>query len=129
MKPLTDTQKTNLEALCKELETTTKPQGTHCLKDKDGKYCCLGIGAEKMGNTLVEEKGREGDSLFDGCVCELPPKAQEYYGLDDLGRIPGHVAVILEGRPARSLAALNDMGMPFPQIAKVIRKHWLGQHP
>lgn len=98
-------------------------QGDGYLKDKDGKFCCLGvlcdIYAEKMGLEWEMDDSFDSAYRFIDQQAYLPKKVQEWAGLEHLGGV-----VLGEDKDGDDvdLTHLNDGGRKFYQIARIIEE-------
>lgn len=96
-------------------------QTTECLKDSTG-YCCLGVLCDISG--LGEWEG----NLYIGADVDLPQSVQREYDLYPDGwhfpktTVEKYTSIDLgsEPRDGYSLAALNDAGMTFGEIANML---------
>ena len=102
-------------------------QGTGCLREGD-KYCILGVLCDlyvKQVHEVEWDAGKERFSLY-GNGSSLPDQVSRWAGLGD-NRLPRNPYVdikregLLEGR--QPLAALNDEGWSFEEIADLIEEH------
>lgn len=127
---LTPTVDEIVELWCDDLENGNHLQDRGLLCDitnpEKPKYCCLGRLSElaiQNGVQIKKEEIRDnpeinGESyvLYNGRSAVLPQAVKNWaHFKTDNG--------LLGDQFARSLAGLNDEGMPFPEIAKLIRKH------
>lgn len=92
-----------------------------CLKDR---YCCLGVACAIAGvsEPSVNDKGLvswEGDHI-------LPPnKIVDHYGMYSwAGNRRDLVKIVIDGVSYDHLAAANDMGCTFAQIADYVEQNW-----
>lgn len=107
------------------LESGDYEQGVSLLAYEDGesmKYCCLGVLCElaveagvaikrKVGNTVTY-----GDNEYDAT---LPPVVMFWAGIEqEEGQFTDRLG------DNKYLAALNDDGMPFTEIAGIIRERF-----
>jgi hypothetical protein len=109
-------------------------QGKSCLNNGQGGFCCLGvltdIYAKEHGLEweFIEDEGKPG---FDGEVYLTPLDVQAWSGIDTnvpylpfaeranfIGKDPEPIP---EADISTSIAALNDEGITFPQIADLIK--------
>lgn len=106
------------------LESGKYEQGTGYLC-KDGKYCCLGVLCELAvaegittregdvpvggGTSTAVEYGRTGETAF------MPREVMEWAGVKQPNGVLGLNGI--------SLVDLNDYGMPFSGIAKILRNN------
>lgn len=137
---LTKKQRTNMLRLVKALESGAYAQTTNTLI-KQGKnfdrFCCLGVACNIYALdhnkewTFVEAagfpKGTKIGLFFK--QEELPPKSVvKYFGFDgNEGELPVMLQYKIKGkiRESSNLIGLNDHGVSFKKIAKVIRKYYL----
>ena len=114
---------------CTALESKKYPQATGGLRSDTG-FCCLGVlgdlavkaGVAKWEGEILRSGGTLSASYFPKALlnwaCSKIP--EDLSLIDDTGwPVPGQIGVRQVG-----LAELNDSGMPFPEIAEVIRKHF-----
>lgn len=99
----------------KALESGEYKQGIHLLRNR-GKWCCLGVlcnmHAQEHPEIAATQK-RKGFYLGESTV--LPKEVMVWAGMNsDIGYID-HGEI---------LANMNDSGVTFQEIAKVIRKNW-----
>jgi hypothetical protein len=107
-------------------------QGRNCLNDGFGGFCCLGVLSDlyaKEQNFKWGDDGR-GNFCLDGEIYTTPKTVQAWSGLKvDVPYLPfasrdnvpyGDSTHIMEG-DSTSIAALNDEGISFPQIADLIK--------
>lgn len=93
-------------------------QGKDVLKTKDNKFCCLGVLCDlhaKEFNKQWEEGGsviRHFDYLGNGYL--LPEEVVKWAELEYKS------PYVLENNRHTTLSGLNDLGMPFASIAKLI---------
>lgn len=83
---------------------------------KNGKHCCLGVACELYQKEVGDLEVRADESgivFYNGQQHSLPTKVREWLGLVHRGGTFGE-----EG----SLIRLNDSGISFKEIAKVIRE-------
>jgi hypothetical protein len=94
-------------------------QGTEALHPNGHSYCCLGVLCDLY--RVEQGKGEWVDSLFacgpgDYETAVLPEMVKSWAGMrTSTGSIAG---------TEDELAALNDEGMEFPQLADLIEKKW-----
>lgn len=96
---------------------------------KDDNHCCLGV-LSKIQGRLTYHDGKE--SYVDELLYEfgLGSSNPVHAVLKRMGQFPSGVAVILHDlMNIRSLAALNDYGLTFNQIADVIEQVWSNAEP
>ena len=127
---LTEAQERWLTAL--ESGSYEKAHGTLRVDDR---FCCLGVACDLYDSSRWKTHrkllGYQGADVFRGET--LPPDVSEYYGIiGEAGDIhqhalePGDVSAIagrtgMAGRDM-TLAAMNDGGYTFREIAAIIRK-------
>jgi hypothetical protein len=127
-----------VESWIEALESGKYEKGTGALRANDGCFCCLGVACDVSGMGRWEQVewgcsvyaiGRERDDA------ELPNQLRDHLGLETAdgafdvnGLSPDLKSEIeaagceFETKPVDvSLLGLNDAGVPFPLIAKVIR--------
>jgi len=146
MEMVTAEQRAHLEALATALESGTYQQASGALRKGDC-FCCLGVACHVMDADAWERPHSTFDTdawRFPNPVnwhpqrtttTELPEKAQAFYGLNSVGsfvfeRLPQQLReqLAFESRVPEmptTLMGLNDAGVPFSTIAKVIRAVWL----
>lgn len=98
------------------LESGEYKQGTWQLR-KGNKFCCLAVLCNLHAQDHPEIAAKQKlKSAYMGEVVALPAEVCEWAGMKSpIGGI----------RNDESLANMNDVqGLTFPEIAKVIRKHW-----
>lgn len=93
-------------------------QGRGMLHDTEvDAYCCLGVLCDLAAESGVpvkrEVSGYRRFELFDGLDAVLPPSVKHWAGLDRHSPRVGHI----------SLAARNDGGSTFSEIADLIEEH------
>lgn len=103
------------ELWIKALESGEYKQGKGYLQQSNGKFCCLGVACDLANKTGV----RKVEIVVDDNTC-LPLKMQNFLGISGIGDFSK--TVVYKGNGWESLAGLNDDGMTFKQIAKVIRR-------
>jgi hypothetical protein len=99
----------------KALESGEYSQGIHRLRSSD-KWCCLGVlcnlHAQEHPEIAATQKLKW---VYLGESTVLPKEVMVWSGMDsDIGSISY----------GENLAKMNDSGMTFQEISKVIRKHW-----
>ena len=113
------------ELWCTALESKEYPQAAGGLRSDTG-FCCLGVlgdlavkaGVAKWEGEILRSGGTLHRSYFPNALLKWAcSETPENLILDEgsLWPIPGRVG---------SLAGLNDSGMTFPEIARVIREHF-----
>lgn len=103
------------------LESDKYQQGK-ILLCSEGKYCCLGVACELAGlpHTILDNsRNYFGDY---GCITKENPLFSIF---DWFGKLPKPLHY--HNSVSSSLSRLNDNGMNFKDIAKVIRKYYLGE--
>lgn len=108
--------KENVEKWVKALRSGDYKQGQFNL-NKDGKFCCLGVACELFKDELKLEvtvirvgRANYGATKYNGVASDLPEEVMNYLGLKSpYGNFRGG-----------SLAALNDVGTSFNEIADLI---------
>lgn len=91
--------------------------------DPKWRHCCLGVLCDLAVKAGLPLTVTEDDSLtnaalersYDGQTAALPHSVMEWAGLDDIFPV-----VFIEQGDAADLAALNDNGKTFPEIADLI---------
>lgn len=96
----------------KVLESGEFKQTHGVLVDDNGKYCCLGVAC-----VLANENGEK--ILFKG-KNYLPISMQKLLGINDAGSFKDKVSY--RGKQYSDLATMNDAGVRFKTIAKIIVK-------
>ena len=103
------------------LESGDYPQGKFALKEAQNgvvSYCCLGVLCEvAVAEGVISEAAPREDSptyIFNGSTAYLPTKVMEWAGLTS------HAGDLEEENVC--LTRLNDNGVPFAEIAEVIRE-------
>lgn len=88
------------------------------LSDGKPKYCCLGV----LCDVVVENHVRKIDmiNLDERAQGALPTAVAKLAGLDTLGEFKS--PVIYRGRKYETLAQMNDNGVKFKTIARIIRE-------
>jgi hypothetical protein len=90
-------------------------QGHTYLRNRDNKFCCLGVLCDIIDPTLwTQEQKFETSFSYLGRLAELPGSLQEEFELGNMGTHPN-----LD----QSLASMNDGGCSFEEIADIIEKH------
>jgi hypothetical protein len=97
-------------------------QGEGYLRDED-KFCCLGVLCDlavKDGVIDPPFKATSGIYLYDGeNSAFLPEKVSQWAGLDSDNPIPNVPRV----EDQNSLSGYNDDGIPFNEIAQIIKDY------
>ena len=99
-------------------------QGTGCLKNSSGKYCCLGVLCDLAAKEgIVRERWERGSSFtqlqyyYDGESSFLPKSVSKWADLDDI------LEQVEYKDSARILYTLNDVvGLTFDEIADLIEE-------
>ena len=90
------------------------------VRDGPVRHCCLGVlseGAIEHGVNIARSEDR-GELSYDSCVSYPPNKVREWAGLPLVEDEEAYgVNVTLPNGAEVNLAHLNDLGMPFAQIA------------
>jgi hypothetical protein len=99
----------------RDLETTKAKQARGVLNDGKGGFCCLGrlcvvVGAKGRRNNI-----NMGIS-YHGAVTVLPSEVQDLVKMSTASGIVGSDEC--------ELSSLNDDGVSFTELAKLIRKRW-----
>lgn len=97
------------------LESGEFSQTTGTLQYHDN-FCCLGVLCKTQGRLIDGYDGQERCCLPEGNPC--------FSELSQEGNFPLGCTVTYRGTEMNSLAALNDRGATFEEIAKVIRVFW-----
>lgn len=90
------------------------------LRDDEG-FCCIGVLCNIHAQDNPEIAAKETDMYsYLGCEEEAPEEVLEWSGMKEPeGELPERI------RGHMCLTGLNDNAqMSFPEIAKIIRKHW-----
>lgn len=127
---LTPAQQANLTEWVEALESDRFPQDPSggYLKN-NGKFCCLGVLEELRGN--LQETLSDGVFRTAEGSLSLPPQEAitEYLGLPNGCTIEPGVPderygslQVLRGGRLESVHVLNDRGVPFQEIARLIRE-------
>jgi hypothetical protein len=104
------------EAWVQALESGKYPQTRNHLKDDNG-YCCLGVLCEVLAVPNVRED--DGAYIFNNeARAVLPPEVGDFIGMEVSG---GSMMDIRSS--SLPLAALNDRGVTFKEIARTLREH------
>jgi len=108
------------------LESGEYPQGIMSLKSSSG-YCCLGVLSKVQGRLTAD--GRDSiHSKSDSLLYEDNPCAAVFGGYGDFPMaIKEATGLHGDNRPPNvlyGLTSLNDCGVPFSEIANVIKKIW-----
>lgn len=102
------------------LESGNFLQGNSYLQSGDhSHYCCLGVLCKLQGR--LTNAGHDG---FHGTNYSLSHENPCYSNLRSEGSFPLRVKVYYEDVEVRTLAILNDHGVSFADIVKVIRVFW-----
>ncbi len=90
-----------------------------CREVKKG-HCCLGVLCEVAikDGLKVHRLTTETSEYYDYANEALPVSVREYAGMDS------DVGTFEENGEDNVLAALNDAGTPFSEIADIIEKYW-----
>lgn len=109
------------------LESGEYKQATGQLRKADGAMCCLGVlcnlHAQEHPEIAAQQKKK---TVYCGEAEVAPKEVLKWSGLQsDVGILPEEH--VINGRSHTELTELNDNAkLTFPEIAKVIRKHWKG---
>lgn len=98
----------------RDLETTRARQTQLKLNDGEGGFCCLGrlcVLAKARG-----KRSATGKIYYHGEGTILPSEVMEMVGMRTQSGVVGD--------DEDELSSMNDGGMSFAEIAKVIRKRW-----
>lgn len=109
-----------LQEWVEALESDKYQQGVGYLCS-EGKYCCLGVACEvaKLPFTISEDL----KYYFEDCKT-ITNENPLHSLLKDKGEIP---TLFYRGQDHSCLATLNDRGIPFKDIAIIVRKYYLGE--
>lgn len=109
-------------------------QGQSYLR-RDDKYCCLGVACEvAIAHGIPVKKVEIGRGIIsyvyddaDGSNQMLLRVVAEWLGFDTANQHYWNNPVVWteEGHTTQSLAALNDSGLSFADIADIIERNWL----
>lgn len=110
--------KGNILKWVEALESNRFQQGTHYL-NAYGKLCCLGVACEVAIESGVDlNKWGTYVITYDGLDSTLPDRVQKWLGVDFANPYIGEFTAV----------TLNDKeAFDFKEIAKAIRKEWLGE--
>lgn len=103
-----------------ELESDKHKQGEGNLRDGDA-YCCLGVACEfVLGIKPEKALHPQEDTLyaFEGCTIYMPATGVKQLGLSS---IFGNPYTKANTNNKYALAALNDHGKTFKEIAQILR--------
>ena len=89
------------------------------IEGDDCSYCCLGV-LSKIQGRLTKE-GSDEDFRY---WTYLSPFNPLHPFLGSVGYFPKRIGVYSDDDYFISLSVLNDKGLPFPEIAKVIKEIW-----
>lgn len=129
---ITEIQRTRRLALIKELEEGEHKQAKKVLARASGRFCCLGVACEVaikdgvvLPKVLMKREGVffYGDN-FSGSTFLLPGEVKDYYGFitDDGDPIEYFTK---QGERVTTVVQMNDKGISFKAIAKVMRDQWI----
>ena len=96
-------------------------QGRRWLRDKGDQYCCLGVLCDQYSRATGKPWVRDCDApiyKFMGALSSLPGEVAAWAGVAR----DCEASVWLDAGRSDSLASLNDQGMPFAEIAKLIEE-------
>jgi len=102
-------------------------QGILQLRNKDDKFCCLGVACDISGASWEKLNGIW---TVDGEENILPAKVQHYFGFQSFNGTPTVKNLFKDDDPISSLAEgsclteANDAGWTFEQIADFIEQNW-----
>ena len=115
------------------LESGLYPQSKGTLRDDKG-YCCLGVACEVAGKKFTKNPDNPSSckyQLDDGrSYAILPREVQDELGMgDSVGSLPLNqngfpTMIMVDSKEFNHLAAANDGGKTFKQIAQAIRENW-----
>jgi hypothetical protein len=123
-----------IEEWCQRLESGEERQTIEALENTDGR-CCLGVSCyllkDRLGLEYAPECNIAGESAFNGERYLLPSEVYEALGMMNHGSFVDAkgdgILITIKGRTREiqgsSLTQLNDAGVTFPQIAKIIREN------
>lgn len=118
---LTKEQKVKVQRWVKALESGRYKQGIDgYLWTADDEMCCLGVFCRIM-------RLRREDELFYGSDDDVSIRNPLHPITAHNGRLPVYIRAP-NARKFYSLAGLNDNGATFSQIAKIIRRYYLGEN-
>jgi hypothetical protein len=102
----------------KDLRSGEFKQGIEGFLRVGDQYCCLGVLVKDMLCNQVIGDRTFGQVVFS--LTKLQPSLEEYKWLHGTGSLPVECHGGHSNRTYRSLAELNDFGVPFDVIAQVI---------
>lgn len=110
------------EQWCAALESGTYTQGTGSLRHAE-KYCCLGVLCEILHIPHTINKSEsvnfyDYDTTYAGEISTLPQIAIDLSGLSSSNP---SISIESDRYFGNTLASLNDEGMPFNNLAQLIR--------
>ena len=112
------------------LESGKYKQGTMVLKDFSDGYCCLGVLSAVQGR-LTENGCDTIHSQFNSLLYSDNPCAAVFGGFGDFPMAIKDATSTYASRAGKQLTnvlygltSLNDSGVPFSEIANVIKKVW-----
>lgn len=91
-------------------------KGEGALRDEQNNFCCLGVLCNLHAQAHPDVAMYQNDMSYIGCTGVLPEDVQIWADLAQ------HDPEVMYKNEARSLASLNDAGMSFKQIARIIEK-------
>ena len=104
-----------IELWLQALESGKYKQGKDVLKTKTGKYCCLGVACEIANENKVRKI-----EIEEGVDQLLPLTLAKFLNISSDGGFQFNVTH--RGREYSSLTSLNDLGITFKSIARIIRE-------
>ena len=118
MKP----NKENIRLWVEALRSGKYTQGRGRLKTDVG-FCCLGVACDISGLSTWEQAEKNEGKVYhyDHAVAILPLAVREWLGIDSL------FVSISNGGQYWDLAAMNDGGKKFGEIADLIEKEYLSE--
>ena len=104
-----------IELWLQALESGRYKQGKDVLKTITGKYCCLGVACE-----IANEYGVRKIEIKESVDQLLPRTLSRFLNMSDEGSF--QCPVTHRGVEYSSLTGLNDLGVTFKTIARIIRE-------
>lgn len=101
-------------------------QGMHRLVSDTDDFCCLGVMCDISKTDLEWKDNGDGAWKMGGKVAGLPQEVMKEFGMSStLGRRKDWEFIIIDGKRYNSLAAANDFGVKFKQIAAYVKKNYM----